>query len=51
MNELLTFAQTARLLGVHTDDVARWVRTEQCPVIVVGRRKRVPRAWVDKQPR
>ena len=46
---LLTFAQAAALLGVHADDVRRWVRTEQCPVIAVGRKRRVPRGWVDDQ--
>lgn len=46
MSDLLTFAAAARLLGVHADDVRRWVRTEQCPVVTVGRSRRVPRAWV-----
>lgn len=45
--ELLTFAQAAAALGVHADDVRRWARTEQCPVVMVGRRRRVPRWWVE----
>lgn len=46
MPEMLTFAQAAAALGVHIDDVRRWVRTEQCPVVMVGRARRVPAAWV-----
>ena len=42
----LTFAQAAAALGVHADDVRRWVRTEQCPVVMVGRARRIPREWV-----
>lgn len=49
VSELLTFAQTARALGVHTDDVARWARCEQVPVVMVGRKRRVPAAWVAAQ--
>ncbi|WP_204806761.1 helix-turn-helix domain-containing protein [Mycobacterium riyadhense] len=44
--DLLTFAEAAQRLGVHTDDIRRWVRTEQCPVIHVGRKRRIPAAWV-----
>lgn len=47
--DLLSFAETARMLGVHPDDVRRWVRAEQCPVVTVGRKRRVPRGWVDAQ--
>lgn len=46
MPELLTFAQAATALGVHADDVRRWARTEQCPVVTVGRARRVPAWWV-----
>ena len=46
MPELLTFAQAATALGVHADDVRRWARTEQCPVVAVGRARRVPASWV-----
>ena len=46
MPDLLTFAAAARLLSVHADDVRRWARTEQCPVVTVGRARRVPAAWV-----
>lgn len=44
---LLTFRQVAQRMGVHPDDVARWVRTEQAPVVMVGRKKRIPAGWVD----
>jgi excisionase family DNA binding protein len=51
MDDLLTFATAARLLGVHPDDVRRWVRTEQCPVVAAGRARRIPASWVDAQRR
>ncbi|MDV3136757.1 helix-turn-helix domain-containing protein [Mycobacterium sp. 29Ha] len=47
MTDLLTFAQAAARLGVHPDDVRRWARTEQCPVVRIGRKVRVPAAWAD----
>ncbi len=47
--DLLTFAAAARLLGVHPDDIRRWARADQCPVVRVGRAKRVPRAWIEEQ--
>jgi excisionase family DNA binding protein len=47
MSRYLTFAQVAERLGVHPDDVRRWARAEQCPVVLVGRKRRIPKAWVD----
>ena len=47
MSDLLTFAAAARLLGVHTDDVMRWARTEQCPTVREGRSVRIPATFVD----
>ena len=43
----LTVAAVAAKLGVHTDDVRRWIRNEECPVVKVGRKVRVPAAWAD----
>ena len=45
--ELLTFAEVAERLGVGVLTVRQWVRTEQCPTVRVGRRVRIPAAWVD----
>lgn len=45
----LTATQVAVRLGVHPDDVRKWMRTEQCPVVRIGRRQRIPAAWVDQQ--
>lgn len=45
--ELLTARQVAERLGVHTDDVRRWVRHEDCPVVQMGRKIRIPAAWAD----
>lgn len=44
---LLTPAQAAQRLGVHTDDIRRWIKTEQCPVVKDGRKVRIPALWVD----
>jgi Helix-turn-helix domain len=45
--QLLTFSETAQRLGVDVQDVRRWVRAEQCPVVRDSRgRVRVPAAWV-----
>lgn len=45
--DLLTPSQVAARLGVHTDDVRRWIRCDQCPVVRVGRKIRIPAAWAD----
>jgi predicted site-specific integrase-resolvase len=46
--ELLTFTQTAQRLGVDVQDVRRWVRAEQCPIVHDSRgRVRVPAVWVN----
>lgn len=45
----LTFGAAAARLGVDVNVVRRWARTEQCPVIVDGRRKRIPAQWVAEQ--
>ena len=42
----LTFGETARRLGETVQTIRRWVRSEQCPVVVVGRARRIPAAWV-----
>jgi excisionase family DNA binding protein len=46
--ELLTFAQVAAIVDETTQTVQRWARTEEMPVVHAGRKRRVPRAWVDK---
>ncbi|WP_152967024.1 excisionase family DNA-binding protein [Mycobacterium heckeshornense] len=43
----LTFGQVAARLGVDVITVRRWARTEECPVIVDGRKRRIPAEWVD----
>jgi excisionase family DNA binding protein len=48
VDELLTFAQAAQRLGVGVLTIRQWVRTEQCPVVVVGRKRRIPAAWVQE---
>lgn len=45
----LTPGQVAARLGVGVVDVRRWVRTEQCPTVRVGRARRIPADWVDEQ--
>ncbi len=45
----LTFGQAAARLGVDTQQVRRWARHEECPVISDGRRKLIPAGWVDEQ--
>jgi excisionase family DNA binding protein len=45
----VTYAQAATALNVDVNTIARWVRSETCPVIVDGRRKRIPAAWVTEQ--
>lgn len=45
----LTFGQAAAALGVDFTTVRRWARTEQCPVVTVGRARRIPRSWVAEQ--
>lgn len=47
MESTLSVAQTAQRHGVTVQDVRRWIRTEQCPVIRDGRKVRIPAAWVD----
>jgi excisionase family DNA binding protein len=44
--ELLTFAEVARRLGVEVNQISRNVRNEEIPVVMVGRKKRIPAAWV-----
>lgn len=46
-NQGMTFGQVAAHFGICINDVRRWVRTEQCPVIRDGRRVRIPTAWVN----
>ncbi|MGH3967707.1 MAG: excisionase family DNA-binding protein [Mycobacterium sp.] len=43
---LLTIGQAAERLGLGVNDVRRWVRCEQCPVVRVGRKVRIPADWV-----
>lgn len=50
MTQGLTFTQAAAALGTDVATIARWVRTEQCPVVRDGRKRRIPAAWVDAQP-
>ena len=45
---LLTFGQAAARLGVGVSDVRRMARTERCPTVRVGRRVRIPAAWIDE---
>lgn len=45
----LTAGQAAARLGVDVNTVRRWVRTEQCPVIRVGRATRIAAEWVQSQ--
>ena len=45
----LTPGQVAARLGVGVLDVRRWMRTEQCPTVRVGRARRIPAEWVDEQ--
>jgi excisionase family DNA binding protein len=45
--KLLTFAEVAQRLGVDVNTIRRNVRAEQIPVVVVGRKRRIPAAWVD----
>jgi len=48
MSAGLTLGQAARRLGVDVQTIRRWVRTEQCPSVRVGRAVRVPAAWVEQ---
>jgi len=45
----LTIGQAASRLGVDVQVVRRWVRTEQCPTMRIGRATRVPAWWVAEQ--
>ena len=45
----LTAGQVAARLGESVETVRRWMRTEQCPTVRVGRATRVPESWVDAQ--
>lgn len=45
----LTPGQAAQRLGEAVQTVRRWMRTEQCPVVAVGRARRIPAAWVAEQ--
>jgi excisionase family DNA binding protein len=45
--DTLTVAQAAQRLGVDVHTMTRWVRAEQCPSVRVGRKVRIPAAWVD----
>ncbi|AEF34758.1 hypothetical protein JDM601_0758 [Mycolicibacter sinensis] len=45
----LTIGQAASRLGVDVQVVRRWVRTEQCPTVRIGRATRVPAWWVAEQ--
>ena len=47
IQKLLTFGQAADRLGVDVTQVRRWVRGETCPVIIDGRKRRIPAEWVD----
>jgi excisionase family DNA binding protein len=49
MTQLLTAAEAAARLHEHPDTIRRWMRTEQCPVVRVGRKLRVPAAWVSDE--
>ena len=44
---MLTFAEVAARLGADVHTIRRNVRAEQIPVVRVGRKLRVPAAWVD----
>lgn len=46
----LTIPQAARALGEHPDTLRRWIRTEQCPIVRIGRKVRIPAEWVAQQP-
>lgn len=45
----LTPGQVAAKLGVDVLTVRRWMRHEDCPVVTVGRARRIPRQWVAEQ--
>jgi excisionase family DNA binding protein len=45
--ELLTFAEVAQRLGEDVNTIRRNVRAEQIPVVRIGRKVRIPAAWVD----
>lgn len=45
----LTFGQAAARFGLDVLTVRRWVRTEQCPTVRVGRATRTPAAWVEAE--
>ena len=51
MTTTLTLGETAQRLGVDVQTIRRWVRTEQCPSVRVGRAVRVPAAWVEAETR
>jgi excisionase family DNA binding protein len=46
-DDLLTFAEVAAALGVDVHTIERNVRAEQIPVVRIGRKRRIPKAWVD----
>ena len=46
--DLLTFAQTAKRLGVRELTIREWVRTDRCPVIRDSARVRIPAQWVEE---
>ncbi|MEB3034562.1 helix-turn-helix domain-containing protein [[Mycobacterium] nativiensis] len=45
----LTPGQAADRLGDGVQTIRGWMRTEQCPVVAVGRARRIPTAWVAEQ--
>jgi excisionase family DNA binding protein len=47
VSALLTFAEVAARLGVDVNTIRRNVRADQIPVVRVGRKVRIPAAWVD----
>lgn len=49
--DALTFGAVAGRLGVDVQQVRRWARSEQMPVVRVGHATRVPAGWVAEQQR
>lgn len=44
--ELMTFSQVAKILGMTVRDIERNVRAQRIPVVRIGRKRRIPDAWV-----
>lgn len=50
MKHLIAVAVMALgLAPVASADVHRWARTDQCPVVTIGRRRRISATWAKEQ--